>query len=112
MRSRGTTSVLFRTTLYSLAVVAVQYSVPPCYAHQMLLIFDRGYQWNDILALDLEDGLGQTTYVLAGDAGNRDTAVLGRVHGVLLLSAQYHSCLLLGLTSLARESICSGFNPV
>jgi hypothetical protein len=35
------------------------------------------------LALDLVDGLGETTNILAGDTGNRDTAVLGSVDGVL-----------------------------
>ena len=36
------------------------------------------------LALDLVDGLGETTNVLAGDAGNGDTAVLGGVDRVLM----------------------------
>lgn len=36
------------------------------------------------LALDLEDGLGQTADVLAGDACHRDASVLGGVHAVLL----------------------------
>lgn len=42
----------------------------------------RGVARSD-LALDLVDGLGETTNVLAGDAGNGDTAVLGGVYGVL-----------------------------
>lgn len=36
------------------------------------------------LALDLEDGLGQTADVVTGDTSNGDTAVLGGVDGVLL----------------------------
>jgi hypothetical protein len=35
------------------------------------------------LTLDLVDGLSQAPNVLAGDTGNRDAAVLGRVHRVL-----------------------------
>lgn len=37
----------------------------------------------DSLALDLVDGLGETTNVLAGDTGNGDTTVLSGVDGVL-----------------------------
>lgn len=37
-----------------------------------------------ILTLDLVDGLGQATNVVAGDTGDTDTAVLGGVHAVLL----------------------------
>ena len=40
-------------------------------------------RWQD-LTLDLEDGLGETADILAGDAGNADAAVLGGVDGVLL----------------------------
>lgn len=36
------------------------------------------------LTLDLEDGLGQTADIVASDTGNRDTAILGGVDGVLL----------------------------
>jgi hypothetical protein len=35
------------------------------------------------LALDLVDGFSKTTNVLAGDTGNRDTAILGGVYRVL-----------------------------
>jgi hypothetical protein len=35
------------------------------------------------LALDLVNGLGKTPNVFAGDAGNRDTAILGSIDRVL-----------------------------
>jgi hypothetical protein len=42
------------------------------------------------LTLDLVDGFGKTSDVLAGDTSNRDTAVLGSIHGVLLQSVKSH----------------------
>jgi hypothetical protein len=62
--------------------------------------------------LDLVDGLGKTTNVLAGDAGNGDTAVLGSVDGVLLISQSEITRVVQILTSLARRSICSDVRPV
>jgi hypothetical protein len=62
--------------------------------------------------LDLVDGLGKTTNVLAGDAGNGDTAVLGSVDGVLLISQSEITGVVQILTSLARRSICSDVRPV
>jgi hypothetical protein len=42
------------------------------------------------LTLDLVDGFSKTSDVLAGDSGNRDTAVLGSVYRVLLRSVKTH----------------------
>lgn len=46
------------------------------YAHHAMIVCPS-------LALDLVDGLGETTDIFAGDAGDRDAAVLGSVHRVL-----------------------------
>jgi hypothetical protein len=67
------------------------------------------------LTLDLVDGLSETTDVLAGDTGHGYAAILGCIHRVLF-NGQYANItdFMEGErpTSLARESICSGFNPV
>ena len=68
-----------------------------------------------ILAGDLVDRFSQTLDVAAGDARNRDPAVLGSVDRVLkeisiagwALAQAYHHP-----TSLANCSICVGVNPV
>ena len=64
---------------------------------------------------NLEDGLGESLDVGGGDTSDGDTAVLGGVDGVLekllgtRLERKYAN---IELTSLARESICSGLRPV
>jgi hypothetical protein len=53
------------------------------HAMQCYLLSTQSLVVTSPLTLDLVDGLGQAPNVLAGDAGNRDAAVLGRVHRVL-----------------------------
>jgi hypothetical protein len=50
--------------------------------HEIVAAEKTNARTND-LALDLVDGLGETTNVLAGDTSNRDTTILSSVDGVL-----------------------------
>lgn len=64
---------------------------------------------------NLEDGLGESLDVGGGDTSDGDTAVLGGVDGVLekwLEKPDWRKDANIKLTSLARESICSGLRPV
>ena len=64
------------------------------------------------LALDLVDGLGKTSDVLAGDTSDRDTAVLGSVDGMLLVSVFTNLSRNGLLTFSASSVICSAVRPV
>ena len=57
-------------------------------------------------------GLSQAFHVTAGNASNRNSAVLSCVYGELKLVSSHYQGLSSLLTSFASRFICSGVSPV